>query len=432
MSRMSRGVVVSVLVAFSGAAAIVLGAASARVVAASAPHFSEFRCPSNPALTCVMSGLHNPRGLAFGPEGALYVAEAGCGGNTSDCKTPPPLANCTQLPFAGDFITRCFGLTGSITRLWQGTQERVATGFPSVAFPLGASAIGPNDVSLHGLGNLYATIGLQYDPTFRDQLELGPLFAQLVHVPANALSATSKHAERREFNTDWLVADLGNFEITVNPDNGDIDTNPYGLLSAPGVGWIVTDAGGNSLLQVDHQGNISLLATFQSRGSTPPRPSFAPPALNQTTDAVPTSVAIGPDGAYYVAELTGVPFTDKRANIYRVVPGETPREFFIEDAFLTGFKMIIDIAFDDEGNLYVVQNATGALQQAGLGVLIRVTPDKDQPDIYSQYRNGTRQTILSGLTRPTSVAVGPDGALYISRGTTAVGGEVIRFEPPVQ
>jgi len=147
---------------------------------------------------------------------------------------------------------------------------------------------------------------------------------------------------------------------------------------------------------------------------------------------VPTSVVVGPDGAYYVAELTGVPFVDGRANIYRVVPGDAPREFVIGDAFLTGFKMIIDIAFDDQGNLYVVEHATGAVQQAGLGVLIRVTPDKSQPDIAAQYQNGTRQVILSGLNRPTSVAVGPDGALYISRGTMAVDGEVIRFEPPSQ
>jgi len=31
-------------------------------------------------VTVVMSGLDSPRGLAFGPEGALYVAEAGRGG----------------------------------------------------------------------------------------------------------------------------------------------------------------------------------------------------------------------------------------------------------------------------------------------------------------------------------------------------------------
>jgi hypothetical protein len=148
---------------------------------------------------------------------------------------------------------------------------------------------------------------------------------------------------------------------------------------------------------------------------------------------VPTTVVVGPDGAYYVGELTGVPFTDKTANVYRVVPGEAAREFFIDDAFLTGFKTIIDMTFDDEGNLYVLQLATGAVQMMGLGVLIRVTPDRGQPDMYAQYRNGTRTTVLSGLTRPTSVAVGPDGALYISRGTNIVdGGEVIRFVPPAQ
>ena len=34
-------------------------------------------------ITPVASGLDNPRGLAFGPNGALYVAEAGVGEPTS-------------------------------------------------------------------------------------------------------------------------------------------------------------------------------------------------------------------------------------------------------------------------------------------------------------------------------------------------------------
>ena len=36
-----------------------------------------------PKVTVVASGLNNPRGLAFGPGGALYVAEGGTGGTTS-------------------------------------------------------------------------------------------------------------------------------------------------------------------------------------------------------------------------------------------------------------------------------------------------------------------------------------------------------------
>src|SRR3954469_891064 len=41
-------------------------------------------------ITQVMHGLDNAKGLAFGPEGALYVAEAGSGGPASGlCWTSP-------------------------------------------------------------------------------------------------------------------------------------------------------------------------------------------------------------------------------------------------------------------------------------------------------------------------------------------------------
>ena len=56
-----------------------------------------------------------------------------------------------------------------------------------------------------------------------------------------------------------------------------LDTNPYGLVAFPG-GHLVTDAGANALLRVRASGHTSLVAVFQSRGSTPPRPSFAPSA----------------------------------------------------------------------------------------------------------------------------------------------------------
>ena len=46
----------------------------------------------------------------------------------------------------------------------------------------------------------------------------------------------------------------------------------------------------------------------------------------------------------------------------------------------------------------------------------------------ARYGAGQRTTVASGLTMPTSVEVGPDGAVYVSnRGTFTGAGQVIRF-----
>lgn len=334
----------------------------------------------DPVVTVVMSRLDNPRGLAFGADGALYVAEAGQGG----------LGLESPFCFGGAAGgNRCYGPTGAISRLWHGQQERVVVGLPSQARRAdGGNAIGPHDVSMNGLGigSAHVTIGWMQAPALRDQLIAagGPAeladFGWLVHVLPNGT---------------WRpVVDLAAYEAQFNPDAGNPDSNPYGLLAVPG-GHVVAESGGNSLLRVDASGETLLLAVFPSRPQ------------GRVTDSVPTSVAVGPDGAYYVGELTGAPTVAAAANIYRVVPGEMPEQF------LAGFTQIIDIAFDAEGNLYV-------LQIGPTGVLKRVAPD------------GTRTDVLSGapLLAPTSIAVGPDGALYVSnRGIFAGTGEVLRIEP---
>ena len=351
--------------------------------------------------TVLMCGLDNPRGLAFGPEGSLYVAEAGRGGfglrpEDVDCFT----------------AQRCYGATGAISRLWNGVQEAVATGLPSHANPQGLQAIGPTHIALIGVP--YVTIGLQQPPAIREQFPFLADFARLIQV-----LPTGK----------WRsIADLGAYEAETDPDRDAYDpatpgapprprpdSNPYGLLATPsGREFLVADAGGNSLLHVAANGDVSTYAVFKPhREGTRQR------------DAVPTSVELGPDGAYYVGELTALPPTAGAANIYRIASAGTP-----PTVCLSGFSLIIDLTFDGDGNLYVLQHSTVPVQQTSPGVVIRVQPDLTQSDICGQYQAGTRTTVVGGLTRPTSVLAGPDGAQYLSnRGTSPGIGQVIRIDP---
>ncbi|MBV9119047.1 MAG: hypothetical protein JOY63_16945, partial [Acetobacteraceae bacterium] len=40
--------------------------------------------------------------------------------------------------------------------------------------------------------------------------------------------------------------------------------------------------------------------------------------FTRQTEAVPTSVTVGPDGALYVGVLTGIPYADGYASVYRI------------------------------------------------------------------------------------------------------------------
>jgi hypothetical protein len=305
---------------------------------------------ATPPFEVVMSGLDNPRGLAWGPEGALYVAEAGRGGEQP----------CGAGPEGPVFA----GFTGAVSRLWRGEQDRVATGLPSHASEGGVGAIGPHDLAMLGRGRARVSIGLGTDPANRALCPpIGPQFGWLARMPASGK---------------WrLETDLAAYEAAANPDGGLPDSNPYGLLATPG-STVATDAGGNSLLRISANGSISTLATFPSR------------AQGRFTDSVPTTVAVGPDGAYYIGELTGFPFVPGEAKIYRVVPGEAPT------VHLSGFSFVIDSTFGSDGSLYVLEFATGP-GLSGPGELRRVAP------------GGARSLVATGLFTPGSVTIGPDG-----------------------
>jgi len=355
---------------------LLLLAVVAALLVAATPAFAD------PQVTVVASGLDNPRGLGFAPDGALYVAEAGKGG-AGPC-------------FQGPEGPACFGASGAVTAVRHGHQSRVLSGLPSYAGEGGASAIGPSDVAFNGLGGMYLAVGLGANPALRQEVPALAEMARLLR--ANPARGTTR-----------VVADLGDFEAAANPDGGLPDTNPNSVLAGIG-SRVVADAGGNSLLRVSPNGQISVLAVLPDRLVDAPPFLGLPPGTKIPMQAVPTSVVRGPDGAYYVGQLTGFPFPVGAARVYRVVPGHAPQ------VVADGFTNIIDLAFGHDGRLYVLEIAhNGLLSGDPTGALIRVG------------RDGSHRTVLSdGLVMPGGLALRGDAAYVSNCGVCAGNGTVLR------
>lgn len=358
-------------------------------------------------LNVVATGLDSPRGLTFGPDGSLYVTEAGRGGT----------GGCIPAPGAGtDGVVMCYGATGAVTRIQNGQQERVITGLPSLATPIPNTsftynAFGPQDIQFDSTGKAYAVIGLGSSPEQRDNVLKIPEFGQLIAI--NQLNSVSPWTK---------LADLAAYEGLYNPDstgsslynpyqNG-IDSNPYAFLIQGNTAYIV-DAAGNDLFKVKTDGSgLELVTIFPERPVTDPD-------TGETIgmQSVPTSIATGPDGALYVGELTGYPNPDGAARIFRVGADNQPV------IYADGFSQIVDFTFDDQGGLYILEFASTSLVSPDTipyGALIYVAPD------------GTRKTIASeGLLYPTALALASNGDIYISnRGYVSGQGQVVQIAVP--
>jgi len=173
------------------------------------------------------------------------------------------------------------------------------------------------------------------------------------------------------------VANLFTYEEKFNPHPAAVDSNPFDVADAGGGKALVADAGGNDLLLVGDGNNansdvasrVKLVATFPDElvstanakslfgcPAGPPPICGLPPMI--PAEPVPTSVAVGPDGAYYVGELKGFPAPLGESRVWRIEPGSRNVKCGLDpecSVVLDGFTSIIDLAFGPDGRLNVAQ-----------------------------------------------------------------------------
>ncbi len=183
-------------------------------------------------------------------------------------------------------------------------------------------------------------------------------------------------------------------------------TNPYDLVPASGGGFLVSDSGINAILHISEDGEISEYLDFPRRDN--PQPSEGPAEF----EVVPTGLARGPDDAVYVTSLTGFPYPEGAAQVYRIedvtAAGETTvdGEFTV---FADGFTAATDLVFDGDGSMLVTEYSTDmrALAEDDIREAQRA------PGRLVRWRDGETSVVADGLVSPSSVAIA-GGRIFVS------------------
>src|SRR6202034_824669 len=354
------------------------GSFSSLLIASAAGRFLPARSMAQTAIEptpfLVASNLEGPRGLRFGPDGSLYVAEAGTGGTTST------VGQCVQVPGApGGPGPDTGGLTGRISKVSpSGKVTTVASGFPSVTIGRGGvnGVIGVADVVFLD-GDLYALVGgggcSHGNPKNSSGIAKVDLKSGSWHLIADIGAWLKTHPAKYESADDF------------EPDGTLYSMIAYDgklLTVEPNHGQVISVTKGGEMKQV-----IDISA---SEGHI-----------------VPTSI-VARDGFLFVGNLNLFPIDPQWARILTISksdqddfdnspPGLEPARSHRIVSSKAGFTTVVAVDFGPDGLLYVLELSDGAgLPTPGLGKVVRVL------------HSGAIEDVVTNLSVPAGMIFGPD------------------------